>query len=160
MPRSVLIVSSCPSVRPSVCLSVRRPTGHSFWPRNLIFWHSNPWDDSKKWVFCFFEILIWGPLRGPQIFFGEYFPLYLCIDFCLFCFLPTGHSFWPRNLIFWHSNPWDMSQKRIFFFRNFDFWPFEGPPKGHFRVFSSLSFVFLSVFFVTNLQVTVFDLGT
>ena len=89
--------------------------------------------------FVFSKFWFWA-LWGAPLFFVEYFPLYLCIDFCLFCFLPTGHSFWPRNLIFWHSNPWDMSQKPIFFFSKFWFLALWGPK---FRPFSSIFFFIL-----------------
>ena len=42
----------------SMCVCVRPATGHSFWARNLIFWHNTPWDMRKKRNFLFFEILI------------------------------------------------------------------------------------------------------
>ena len=42
-----------------VCLCVHaRTTGHRFWPMNLIFGLSDPWDMRKKRIFLFFEILI------------------------------------------------------------------------------------------------------
>ena len=104
------------------CLFCFLPTGHSFWPRNLIFWHSNPWDMSQKRIFFFSKfwfLALWGAPKGQ---FSSIFLFILCISICLFCYQPTGYSFWPRNLIFWHSTPWDMSQKFIFFFfRNFHF---------------------------------------
>ena len=31
----------------------------------------------------------------------------------------TGHTFWPRNLIFGLNDPWDMRKKRIFLFSKF-----------------------------------------
>ena len=57
------------------------------------------------------------------------------------CSQATDHSFWPRNLIFRHSTPWDMRKKRIFCFSKFWFLALWGPFFGHFRVFSYLSFV-------------------
>ena len=57
--------------------------------------------------------------------------VFVCLSVCLFvCPQSTGHSFlfWPRNLIFWHNTPWDI-------FRNFDFWPFEGPFSAIFEYF-------------------------
>ena len=59
------------------------------------------------------------------------------------CTRATGHSFWPRNLNFWHNTPWDIRTKRNFFcFSKFWFLALWGPFFGHFRVFSSLSCVF------------------
>ena len=72
------------------------------------------------------------------------------------CSQATGHSFWPRNLIFWHNTPWDMRKKAIFCFSKFWFLALWGPFFGHFRVFSSLSFVNL----LYVLQVTPIDLQT
>ena len=46
----------------------------------------------------------------------------------------TDHTFWPRNLIFGLSDPWDMRKKRVFFvFRNFHFYAFYR----HFSILSS-----------------------
>ena len=57
-----------------VCVSVcSQATGHSFWPRNLIFWHNTPWD-----IFLFFEILIFGPLRALFRPFSSIFFFILC----------------------------------------------------------------------------------
>ena len=59
----------------SVCLSVCSPaTGHSFWPRNLIFLHSIHWEmRKKKRNFLFFEILIFGPSRALFRLFSSIF---------------------------------------------------------------------------------------
>ena len=57
------------------------------------------------------------------------------------CSQAAGHSFWPRNLSFWHSTHWDMSKKKDS--SKFWFLVLEGPFFGHFRVLSSLSFVIL-----------------
>ena len=76
----------CLSVRLSVCA---RATGHTFWPRKLIFGLSDPWDLRKKLLCC------WKCLVSTQA---------------------TGHSFSPRNVIFGLRDPWDMRKKRIFLF--------------------------------------------
>ena len=48
----------------SVCVCVcARATGHTFWPRNLIFGLSDPWDMRKMFV-CFFEIFIFTRFIG------------------------------------------------------------------------------------------------
>ena len=70
------------------------------------------------------------------------------------CSSATGHGFWPRNLIFWHSTPWDMRKNA--FFSKFWFLDLWGPFFGHFGVFSSLSFVIL----LYVLQVILMDLQT
>ena len=72
------------------------------------------------------------------------------------CSQATGHSFWHRNLIFWHNTPLDMRKILIFCFSKFWFLALWGPFFGHFRVFSSLSFV--NILYV--LQVTPIDLQT
>ena len=42
-----------------VCVSVcKQDTGHTFWPRNLIFGLSDPWDMRKNRIFLFFKIFI------------------------------------------------------------------------------------------------------
>ena len=40
----------------------------------------------------------------------SHFQVYLSV-----CSRATGHTFWPRNLIFGLIDPWDMRKKRIFF---------------------------------------------
>ena len=73
-----------------VCPSVR----HTFWPRNLIFGLSDPWDMRKKThFFLFFEIVIFTPF-----FDFRFFPYITLVNFC---FQATGHSFSPSNVIFW-----------------------------------------------------------
>ena len=57
----------------SVCLSVRpRATEHTFWPRNLIFGLSDPWDMRKKQIFLFFEIFIFTLFIGIFFIFSLY----------------------------------------------------------------------------------------
>ena len=72
----------------------------------------------------------------------------------------TGHSFWYRNLFFWHKYSLGLLgtwEKNAFFcFSKFWFLALWGPFFGHFRVFSSLSFVNL----LYVLQVTPIDLQT
>ena len=51
---SVVTLSVCPSV----CVCVRaRATGHTFWPTNLIFGLSDPWNKRKKYSFSKFSFL-------------------------------------------------------------------------------------------------------
>ena len=83
----------------SVCLSVRTwATEHIFWPRNLIFGLSDPWDMRKKRIFLFFEIFIFTLFIG--IF--RFFPYITLVNFW---FQATGHSFSPRNVIFGLREP-------------------------------------------------------
>ena len=83
----------------SVCLSVcAQATGHTFWPRNLIFGLSDPWDMRKKRIFLFFEIFIFTLFIG--IF--RFFPYITLVNFW---FQASGHSFSPRIVIFGLSEP-------------------------------------------------------
>ena len=78
----------------SVCLCVcGRATGHTFWPRNLIFGLSDPWDMRKKRIFLFFKIFIFTLFIG--IF--RFFPYITLVNFW---FQASGHSFSPRVVIF------------------------------------------------------------
>ena len=80
-----------------VCLSVcSQATGHSFWPRNLIFWHNTPWDMRKKRNFLFFEILIFGPFRALFRPFSSIFFFILCKS----SVRATSHTDRLTNLIF------------------------------------------------------------
>ena len=79
----------------SVCA---RATGHTFWPRNLIFGLSDPWDMRKKRIFLFFEIFIFTLFIG--IF--RFFPYITLVNFW---FQASGHSFSPRIVIFGLSEP-------------------------------------------------------
>ena len=82
-------------------------TVHTFWPWNLIFGLSNPWDMRKKRTFTYvfrnfhFYAFYWH----FSIF--SIFSLYNTSKF-LVCLSEraTGHTFWPRNLVFGLSNPW------------------------------------------------------
>ena len=50
-----------------VCLCVcPRATEHIFWPRNLIFGLSDPWDMRKKRIFLFLEIIMFTLFMGIQ----------------------------------------------------------------------------------------------
>ena len=62
----------------------------------------------KKRIFLFFEIL-------KNVIFRAIFTQKVCVR-------ATEHTFWPRNLIFGLSDPWDKRKKRIF--RNFHFYAF------------------------------------
>ena len=54
----------------SLCVSVcMRATGHTFWPRNLIFRLNDPWDMRKKHIFLFFEMVIFRFFIGIFRFF-------------------------------------------------------------------------------------------
>ena len=54
----------------SVCVCVcSRPTGHNFWPSNLNFCMTGPWDMSKKGFFPIFKILIFVNFMGIFRFF-------------------------------------------------------------------------------------------
>ena len=75
------VVTLC--VRPSVRA---RPTGHIFWPKNLICWLNDPWDMRKKRIFLFFEIFIFTLSMDIFRFF-----LYITLVKCWF--QATGHSF-------------------------------------------------------------------
>ena len=66
------------------------------------------------------------------------------VSVCVVCPRVTGHTFWPRNLIFGLSDPWDMRKKRIFF-RNFHFYAFH-------RDFSIFSLYNTNTFFVSSYQ--------
>ena len=55
-----------------------RATGHTFWPRNLIFGLNNPWDMRKKRIFLFFEIFIFTLFIG--IF--RFFPYITLVNLC------------------------------------------------------------------------------
>ena len=58
---------------PSVCLSVSAlAIGLTFWPRNLIFWFSYPWEMRKKCVVLFFKILIFTFFIGILFIFSLY----------------------------------------------------------------------------------------
>ena len=77
----------------------------------------------------------WQKLWKAKALIGYSVSTYSVVCLCV-CPQATGHSFWPRNLMFWHDTPWDMRKKLIFFvFRNFDFWPFEGPFSAIFEYF-------------------------
>ena len=108
---------SSQSVCPSVCLSVRlsvceRATGQTFWPRNLIFGLSDPWDMRKKRIFLFFEIFIFTLFIG--IF--RFFPYITIVNFW---FQASGHSFSPRIVIFGLSEPCTIENWRLLtFFEN------------------------------------------
>ena len=104
-----------------VCLSVRaRATGHTFWPRNLIFGLSDPWDMRKKRIFLFFEIFIFTLFIG--IF--RFFPY---ITLVIFCFQATGHSFSCRNMIFGLREPCTIRNWRLLtFFENSIFYGYMG----------------------------------
>ena len=97
----------------SVCVSVRsRATGHTFWPRNLIFGLSDPWDMRKKRIFLFFEIFIFTLFIG--IF--RFFPYITLVNFW---FQASGHSFSPRIVIFGLSEPCTIENWRLLkFFEN------------------------------------------
>ena len=88
----------------SVCVSVcSQATGHSFWPRNLIFWHNTPWDMRKKRNFLFFEILIFGPLRALFRPFSSIFFFILCKS----SVRATSHTDRLTNLIFGTESLYD-----------------------------------------------------
>ena len=66
-------VTVCLFVCVSVCVSVcNRATEHIFWPSNLIFGLSDPWDMRKKRIFLFFEIFIFSLFIGIFCFFSLY----------------------------------------------------------------------------------------
>jgi len=88
----------------SVCLSVcSQATGHSFWPRNVIFWHNTPWDMRQKGNFLFFEILIFGPLRALFRPFSSIFFFILCKS----SVRATSHTDRLTNLIFGTESLYD-----------------------------------------------------
>ena len=73
-----------------VCLCVcvcAQATGHTFWPRNLIFGLNDPLDMRKKQIFIF-------------TLFISIFLFFPCITLDNFCFQATGHSFSFRDVIF------------------------------------------------------------
>ena len=108
-------LSVCLSVCPSVC---ERPTGYTFWPRNLIFGQNDLWDMKKHTFFFFFRIFIFTLFI--DIF--RFFPYITLVNFCLsVCSRVTGHTFWPRNLIFGLIDPWDMRKKAFFCFSKCSF---------------------------------------
>merc|ERR1711923_173543 len=66
----VVVMSVCLSVCVFVCLSVcARATGHTVWPRNLIFGLSDSWDMRKKQIFLFSKIYIFTLFIGIFRFF-------------------------------------------------------------------------------------------
>ena len=79
-------------------------------------------DRPKNYFFCFSKFSF---LRFLQTFF-DFFSYTTLVNFCLsVCPRATGHTFWPRNLIFGLNDPWDMRKKSFFlFFRNFHFYAF------------------------------------
>ena len=78
------------SVRPSVRA---RATGHTFWPRNLIFGLSDPWDMRKENTFFVFQ--------NVHIYtFYMHFSVNYLYNTSDTCFQATGHRFSPKNLIF------------------------------------------------------------
>jgi len=80
----------------SVC---KHATGHTFWPRNLIFGLNDPWDMRKKnTFFLFFEMFIFMLFIGIFRFFSY-------ITLVNFWFQATGHSFSHRNVIFGFREP-------------------------------------------------------
>ena len=83
----------------SVCLSVRSRA--TVWPRNLIFGLSDTWD-----IFLFFEIFIFTLFIG--IF--RFFPYITLVNFW---FQAPGHSFSPRNVIFWLREPCTIENWRL-----------------------------------------------
>ena len=123
---SVVTLCVCLSVCLCVCLCVcAQATGHTFWPRNLIFGLSDPWDMRKKRIFLFFEIFIFTLFIG--IF--RFFPYITLVNFW---FQASGHSFSPRIVIFGLSEPctienWRLSDFLVIFQYNFgDFWDIHG----------------------------------
>merc|ERR1711923_229321 len=88
---------------PLVCA---RATGHIFWPRNLIFGLSDPWDMKKKPHFLFFEIFIF------TLFIGI-FRLFPYITLVNFWFQAPGHSFSPRNVIWGLREPCTIENSRL-----------------------------------------------
>ena len=91
---TVVTLSVCPSVCPSVCA---RATGHSFWPRNLIFGLSDPWNMRKKLIFFVFR------------------------NFYFYAFYRSGHTFDLGTLFFGLSDPWNMRKKTFFCFSKVSF---------------------------------------
>ena len=65
----------------------------------------------------FFEILIFDLIMP---FFGVF-----CLKIFTLSTIFVGHSFWPRELIFFMGHPRFNTPQRfsIFFFGNFEFWP-------------------------------------
>ena len=101
------------SIHFRVCLSVcTRATEDTFWPRNLIFGSSDPWNMRKKRIFLFFEIFIFTLFIGIFLF----FPYITLVNFC---FQATSHSFSCRNMIFWLREPCTIGNWRLLkFFEN------------------------------------------
>ena len=81
------------------------PEGHIFWPRNLIFGLSHPWDMRKKHIFCFskcsFLHFLWALF--------EFFPLY---NTSIFLF-QVCYGFSPRNVIFRLREPCTIQTWRL-----------------------------------------------
>jgi len=105
------VVTLC--VRVSVRVSVRaRPTGHIFWPSNLIFGLNDPWDMRKKRIFLLFEIFTFT-------LFMDIFRFFPYITLVIFCFQATGHNFSPRDMIFGLREPCIIRNwKLLTFFEN------------------------------------------
>ena len=66
---------------------------------------------------------------------GPLYSLYVCLSVCT---RAKEHTFWPRDLIFWSSDPWDMRKKNDFFSK-FTFLRFF---IGIFRFFPYITLVF------------------
>merc|ERR1711923_179415 len=95
-----LCVLVCLCVCLSVCLSVcAQATGHTFWPRYLIFGLSDPWDMRKKRIFFVFRNLHF------YAFYRHFFDFFPYITLVNFWFQATRHSFSPRNMIFGLREP-------------------------------------------------------
>ena len=98
--------------------------------------HNNTFINSAfVFVLCFFfyrSLMIgwrknsWNPERVPTIVTFVCVCLSVCMYVCMYVrSRAIEHTFWPRNLIFELSDPWDMRKKRIFFlFRNVYFYAF------------------------------------
>ena len=100
-------LKGCPLVTLSVCLSVcELATGHTFWPRNLIFGLSDLWDMRKKLIFLFFEIFIFTLFIGMF----RFFPYITVVNFG---FQATSHNFSPRNMIFGYREPCPIRNWRL-----------------------------------------------
>ena len=112
--------------------------------------------EKKNNFFLFLEIFIFTLFIG--IF--RFFPYITLVNFCLsVCPRATGHTFWPRDLIFGLSDPWTW-EKTIFFlfFEIFIFTLFIGIFR-FFPLYNTSKFLSVCLS-VRGLQDTPFDLGT
>ena len=60
----------------------------------------------------------WNPERVPSVV------TFVCVCLCVclsVCAQATGHTFWPRNLIFGLNDPWNMRKKHLLYFSKFPF---------------------------------------